>query len=264
VGRLALVQSHPVRRDINVPWRQLVLGVLATAALLALLYFAARETPVFAVRHIEVSGGSASVRRAVENAASSADGTSLVGLDGDALVDELEALPAVRSASYDRAFPSTLRIFVQPEAPLAVVRLGKGRWVVSERGRIIRGYVADPMERYPRFRLPERPNVVPGSFVTDFSAKVILRALAVVPNRFPARIDQVRLEGGRLTMRLRAPWGAPELRLGEPVDLQVKLAVAALLIRSFSADYRTQVAYLDVSVPERSVAGATLKSKVEP
>jgi cell division protein FtsQ len=261
VGRLALVQSRPVRRDINVPWRQLVLGVVATAALLALLYLAARETPVFAVRHIEVTGGSAPVRRAVENAARSVEGTSLVGLDGHALVEELEALPAVGSVEYDRDFPDTLRIFVRPEVPLAVVRFGESRWVVSERGRILRGYVADPMERYPRFRLPERPNVVPGSFVTDSSAKLILGALAVVPRRFPARIEQVRLADGRLTMELRAPWGALELRLGEPVDLQVKLAVAALLIRSFSADYRSQVAYLDVTVPERSVAGTNPQVK---
>jgi hypothetical protein len=56
-------------------------------------------------------------------------------------------------------------------------------------------------------------------------------------------------------MTLREPWGSPRLLLGEAVDLRAKLAVAALLIRSLSADYRSQVTYLDVSVPERSVVG---------
>jgi cell division septal protein FtsQ len=227
----------------------------AAAAVLALLYLAARETPLFAVRTVAITGGSEAVRKAVREAAQPVEGESLVALDGKALVRELEALPSVRSASYDRAFPSTLRIFVHPELPLGIVRLGPDRWVVSERGRIIRRYTSDS-ERYPRFRLPGRPNVVPGSYMTDPGAQVVLGALAVVPRNFPVRIQMVRLEGGRLTMDLWAPWGRPELRLGEAVDVQAKLAVAAVVLRSLSADERSSVGYVDVSVPERTVVGS--------
>jgi cell division septal protein FtsQ len=232
----------------------------AAAAVLALLYLAARETPLFAVRTVAITGGSEAVRKAVREAAQPVEGESLVALDGKALVRELEALPSVRSASYDRAFPSTLRIFVHPELPLGIVRLGPDRWVVSERGRIIRRYTSDS-ERYPRFRLPGRPNVVPGSYMTDPGAQVVLGALAVVPRNFPVRIQMVRLEGGRLTMDLWAPWGRPELRLGEAVDVQVKLAVATVVLRSLSADERSSVGYVDVSVPERTVVGSN--SQVE-
>jgi cell division septal protein FtsQ len=227
----------------------------AVAAVLALLYLAARETPLFAVRTVAITGGSEAVRKAVREAAQPVEGESLVALDGKSLVRELEALPSVRSASYDRAFPSTLRIFVHPELPLGIVRLGPDRWVVSERGRIIRRYTSDS-ERYPRFRLPGRPNVVPGSYVTDPGAQIVLGALAVVPRNFPVRIQMVRLEGGRLTMDLWAPWGRPELRLGEAVDVKVKLAVAAVVLRSLSADERSSVGYVDVSVPERTVVGS--------
>jgi cell division septal protein FtsQ len=230
----------------------------AAAAVLALLYLAARETPLFAVRTVAITGGSEAVRKAVREAAQPVEGESLVALDGKALVRELEALPSVRSASYDRAFPSTLRIFVHPELPLGIVRLGPDRWVVSERGRIIRRYTSDS-ERYPRFRLPGRPNVVPGSYMTDPGAQVVLGALAVVPRNFPVRIQMVRLEGGRLTMDLWAPWGRPELRLGEAVDVQAKLAVAAVVLRSLSADERSSVGYVDVSVPERTVVGSNLQ-----
>jgi len=234
-----------------------VSGIAAAAvALLALLYLAARETPLFAVRTVEVTGGSKAVRKAVQQAAQPVEGESLVALDGKSLVRELEALPSVRSASYDRAFPSTLRIFVRPELPLGIVRLGPDRWVVSERGRIIRRYAPGSSERYPRFRLPGRPNIVPGSYVTDPGARVVLGALAVVPKDFPVRIDLVRLEGGRLTMDLSAPWGGPELRLGEAVDVEAKLAAAALVLRSLSDDTRSSVGYVDVSVPERTVVGS--------
>jgi cell division septal protein FtsQ len=256
VGRLALVQSRSARGDFAVPWRR-VSGIAAAAtALLALLYLAARETPLFAVRTVEITGGSEAVRKAVREAARPVEGESLVALDGKSLVRELEALPSVRSASYDRAFPSTLRIFVRPELPVGIVRLGAERWVVSERGRIIRRYAPGPSERYPRFRLPGRPNVVPGAYLTDPGARVVLGALAVVAKNFPVRIHMVRVEEGRLTMNLRAPWGRPELRLGEAVDVTVKLAAAAVVLRSLSADPDSAVAYVDVSVPERTVVGS--------
>jgi cell division septal protein FtsQ len=233
-----------------------VSGIAAAAgALLALLYLAARETALFAVRTVEITGGSEAVRTAVREAAQTAEGESLVALDGKSLVRELEALPSVRSASYDRAFPSTLRLFVRPELPVGIVRLGAERWVVSERGRIIRRYAAGLTERYPRFELPGRPNIVPGAYLTDPEARVVLGALAVVPKHFPVRIHMVRLEGGQLTMDLRAPWGSPELRLGEAVDVKVKLAVAAVVLRSLSADAHSPVGYVDVSVPERTVVG---------
>ena len=58
---------------------------------------------------------------------------------------------------------------------------------------------------------------------------------------------------------LRAPWGRPQLRLGEPVDVGVKLAAAALVIRSLSADERGSVGYVDASLPERVVVGWTAR-----
>jgi cell division septal protein FtsQ len=255
VGRLALVQPHSVRGHLPVTLRLVALGIAVATALLALLYLGARETPVFAVRTIEVTGGPQAVRRAAMQTARPVEGTSLVGLDGSALIDNLEALPSVRSASYDRAFPSTLRIFIRPEVPLAVVRVGADRWLVSQRGRVLRRFTSDAGERYPLFKLPPRPNVVPGSFLTDPAAGVALAALVDIPERFPARIAEVGQKSGGLTMDLRTSWGQPELRLGEAVDLRAKLAAAALVIRSLDADYRASVAYIDVSVPERTVVG---------
>jgi cell division septal protein FtsQ len=256
VGRLALVQPRSVRGNFPLTWRRAAFGTAVATAVLALLYLGAREASVFAVRTIEVTGGSQAVQSAARRAAQSVEGESLVALDGSALIDELEALPTVRSATYDRAFPSTLRIFVRPEVPLAVVRLGPDRWLVSQRGRVIRRYGSDATEHYPLFKLPARPNVVPGAFITDTAAGAVLSALADVPARFPARIAEVLLQNGGLTMELQASWGEPELRLGENVDVRAKLAAAALVIRSLDADYRGSVAYVDVSVPERTVVGA--------
>jgi cell division septal protein FtsQ len=253
--RAALAQPRSVRDGLAVPWQRALAIAVGIAAVLALLYLGARATSIFAVRTLEIEGGTPTVRAAVRAAAGRVEGKSLVGLDGGALVRELEALPSVRSATYDRAFPSTLRIFVRAERPVAVIS-GSARWIVSERGRVIGAATKDAWDGLPRFRLPAGTTLHPGAFVTAPTARVILGALAVVPRRFPARIDDVRLRAGELTLGLRAPWGTPELRLGEPVDVKLKLAAAALVLRSLTAPERPSVAYVDVSVPERTVVGS--------
>lgn len=253
--RLALAQPPSVREAIAVPWRQAGAIVLGVCAVLALLYLAARETPVFALRTIQVSGGPPATRLAVAKTAQPFLGESLAALNGGALVDELEALPTVRSASYDRAFPSTLRIFVRPEQPLALARVGGAGWIVSERGRIIREATAQSASGLPRYRIPALSGAEPGRFLTDRKSKAVLAALALVPSRFPARIARAGFDGFELTMELRTQWGAPELRLGEPLEVGVKLEVAALVLRSLSQEERLSTAYLDVSVPERTVTG---------
>jgi cell division septal protein FtsQ len=264
MGRFALAQPRSVRAAIAVPWKHVGVVALGTCAVLALLYLAARETPVFAVRTIEVSGAPKAVRADVEAAARPFVGESLAALDGNALIEELESLPGVRSATYDRAFPSTLRIFVERERPVALARLGPDRWIVSDRGRIISAATQGAEPMLPRFRLPPLSGLQPGRFLTDPQARAILAALVQLPDRFPAQVTAVALVESDLTLALRTDWGQPELRLGDAVEVGLKLEVAGLVLRSLSADERLATAYIDVSVPERPVIGSTLNSQVEP
>ena len=92
---------------------------------------------MFAVARIEVRGGSPEVTRQVDAALASLVGRPLVGLDGAAVLQQVDALPTVVGASYDRAFPHTLRIYVVPERPVAVLRRGAESWLVSARGRVM-------------------------------------------------------------------------------------------------------------------------------
>jgi cell division protein FtsQ len=267
VGRLALVQPRSVRAGLTVPLRRAAALAGVAVAIVVLLYVSARETSVFAVRTIEISGAPPDVERAVRTVTDPLEGQSLVSLDGGKLLHELEALPSVQSATYDRAFPNTLRLFITPEPPVAVVHLGTDRWVVSARGRVIAAVPRGTPIRLPQFRAKPAPETAPGSFVSDPRSRAILSALALAPKNFPGRIYTALLENGELTFNLRAGWGRPELRLGEPVDIGVKLAAAALVLRSIAAGDRGSVGYVDVSIPERVVVGpifSTLDSQVEP
>lgn len=256
---LALVHPRTLPALGGLSRRALVVAGAFIAAL-GLLYLGARETSLFALETVTIQGAPPSVRKAILQETVKLEGESLVALDGGALVSRLEALPTVYSVRYDRAFPHTLRLYVVPEQPIAVVREGTNGWVVSERGRVIRPADAGKVRAFPRVRLPEQAGLEPGAFVPDPSARIVLHALSLLPGGFPVRVHAVRYEEGELTFVLSGTGERPELRLGEPADVGLKLAVGALVLRSLSGEERADLAYLDVSLPDRPVAGS--KSQV--
>jgi cell division protein FtsQ len=233
------------------PSRRVALITAAIVVALALAYLAARTTPLFAVRTVEVSGAPTSVSEDVKRATARFTGTSLVALNGTELMRRVESLPTVVSARYDRAFPHTLRIFVVPERPVAVIVQRSAGWVVSERGRVMSRSGPRGLDEYPRIDFQAAQGLTPGQTIRDPGALAPLRALARIGETFPGRVRAARLEGGRLVLVLGA---STELRLGEPVDLDVKLAAAARVLGALSRDDRARLAYLDVSLPERPVA----------
>jgi cell division protein FtsQ len=254
----ALALARPrVAPSLKAVRRRAVLVVASGIAALGLLYLGARETPVFAMRTVEVQGASGSVRAAVLQEVDGVRGESLVALDGGALVRRLEALPSVEAVAYDRAFPHTLRLVVQPERPAAVVKQGTSLWVVSVRGRVISRALPGVTPALPRIRYPDAGALVPGEFVADEVTKTVLAALALAPKRMLLPIHSGRLEDGQLTFELSGEGGtAPLLLLGDPEDVGIKLKVAALVLRKLSPEELSSLAYLDVSLPDRPVASA--------
>ena len=79
-------------------------------------------------------------------------GRSLLAVDGGALDERLAALPGVRSFTYDRAFPHTLRVVVRPERPVLVLRQGVDAYLVAASGRVLRP-LAHPHLSQPAARL---------------------------------------------------------------------------------------------------------------
>jgi cell division protein FtsQ len=253
---LALARPHGVPA-LRGPWRRAALIGVGILAGLGLLYVGARETPVFALRTVEIQGAPPKVRQAVLQSVEETRGTSLVSLDGDAVVRRLEALPSVRSVSYDRAFPHTLRLVVFPEQPVAVVNQASNLWTLSVRGRVIGRTSAAEAADLPRLRyLPEAP-LAAGQFVSDAGTKTVLAALAETPRRMPLPIHSARFEDGELTLVLAGEAGTrPLLLLGEPDDVGTKLRVAALVLRKLGDDERAALSYLDVTLPDRPVASS--------
>lgn len=209
-------------------------------------YGLARETSLFAISRIEVSGGSPQVAAQVRQALAPIVGTSLVGLDGGAVLRRVDALPTVVQASYDRAFPHTLRITVVAERAAAVLRSGRSTWLVSGRGRVMAGLPSAAYPRVPRIWVLARTPVRLGAEL-GAAAGVAARAVGLA-GPFAARIGSASYADGTLVFRLRSGF---VLVLGNAADVELKVAVAESALPVLPAGST----YLDVSVPGRPVSG---------
>jgi cell division protein FtsQ len=237
--------------------------LLAAAALVVAgvgAYAAARTTSLFDVRAVEVRGASPATAREVRAKLGPLVGRSLLGLDGAGVVRRVESIPEVAAARYDRAFPHTLVVTVRQERPAAVLRRGHQAWLVAESGRVLRGVLRGRSATFPRVWIPQRVAVAAGRSVPEALAARAVAAVAQVGSGFPGRVRDVRIGQDELTFRLAS---GLELRLGDDRELALKLAVARRIIPKLASPSDGGAAYLDVSVVERPVAGATLNSKVE-
>jgi cell division septal protein FtsQ len=255
VAEKVLPLPRPRRAEIAryVPSGRSVLVGLAFVLIAAGLYGLARETSMFALQTVRVEGATPSLAAEVRQELGRYAGRSLVGLDAATVEQRVAALPAVRSASVDRAFPHTLTVRVVPELPVAVVRRGPDSFLVSARGRIIAPVARGTHRELARIWLPTTTDIQPGSFLGGPDGGLAARSLAAfVGSGFPGRVTFVRALNGQITLGLR---GGLEILLGPPVDLRLKIAIAHGIVPSLARPSAGGPDYLDLAVPERPVAG---------
>lgn len=210
-------------------------------------YAIARETSLFAISRVDVTGGSAAVDAQVVRALTPLVGRSLVGLDGTDVLQQTEALPTIVSATYDRAFPNTLHVMIVAERPVAVLRDGTAAWLVSARGRVIQPVAVGGAKGLPRIWLAEKA-VRAGVMLPAQPVGAIARALAAA-GQFRSHIAVASFVSGVLVFHLRT---GVDLVLGSPADVPLKVAVAGKVMRQLPLGTRS----IDVSVPSRVVTSS--------
>jgi cell division protein FtsQ len=258
---VALAEAAALPRRVRVPevrfrdllvglrptWRSLAIGCGILALALG-AYALARETSMFAIGRIEVSGGSPRLAAQVRQALAPLSGTSLVGLEGGNVVRRVDALPTIARASYDRAFPHTLRITVVPERPVAVLRRGPDSWLVSARGRVIERLAAHADAALPRIWVSGHTQVWTGERLDAGAAGVAARAVGLA-GAFASRVASASYADDSLVFHLRS--GLAVL-LGDRAAIRLKVAVAEHALPVLPSGST----FLDVSVPGRAVSGA--------
>jgi len=220
----------------------------AVVAGVAAVYWGAYASSVFAVERVEVQGAPPEIVREVETATRDVLGTSLVAVDAEDVEGALRALPSVAGVSVDRAFPHSLVVRIAPERVVAVARRGHSSWFVTGSGKVVREIETGSELTYPRLWLTRGVAVRVGGTLPASYTPATKALAAATEEKLPRRVKAVRALGDELTLVLRR---GPEIRLGEATDLGLKVAVAAAVFRLVDPG----TTYIDVSVPERPVAG---------
>lgn len=236
----------PVLRFL--PSARSVLAGLALAAVAGLAYVGARETSVFAVRTLDVRGGTAQTRAQVRAALAGELGRSLLTVNRDALAAKLSTVPDVLSFTYDRAFPNTLRVTVRREHPVLVLRQGANAFLVAGTGRVLKPLPHPRLSRLPRLWVRGDVPVAVGETLPR-TGVASARALAfATAASLPGGVRSLVEDHGSYALELGRGF---ELRLGQPTDVLLKLAIAKRILRATGS--AAGAGYLDVSVPERPV-----------
>ena len=209
-------------------------------------YVLARQTSVFALTKIEVGGAPPSVAAEVQATLAPYRGMSLVSFDTARAVRRLSAVAEVANARIDRAFPHTLKVSVRLERPVAVLRRGSDAWLVSASARVLR-QLQRPYPRLPRIWVPRAVDVAVNSTLGGIGAQGIAAVAPLKMLRVGVNVREVLTDGGELTLVLAS---GMQIRLGDSGDLKLKLSIAKQLL-----PLTPGAAYVDVSVPERPVAG---------
>ena len=251
------VLSLPRKRRLDVlrfaPSGRSLLSSVALVLVAVGLYALARETSMFAVGTIRIEGAPPAVAADVRRELRRYDGQSLVTVDANVVEQRVDGLPTVRSSVIDRSFPHTLRVRVVPEIPVAVLRRGADSFLVSARGRVIAPVALGTHRPLPRIWLPVRTELDIGSLLGGEAGGLAARSLAAfVGSGVTNRITFVRALDGQITLGLL---GGLEIRLGVPVDLRVKIAIAHGIVPRLALPSEGGPDYLDIGVPERPVAG---------
>jgi len=230
--------------------RSIVIGVAVLVAAGG-MYLIARNTSLFAVRTLEVRGGTPQIRAQVRTALSSIEGRSLLRVGGGDIAAQLTSITGVRSFRYDRRFPNTLEVVIRAERPVLVLRQGAHAYLVSASGRVLRTLSHPRLSRLPRLWVPKSVAVSTGA---DLPRTAVVAAAAVTPLRtvsLGGRVAVVESTPGALALKLADGF---EVRLGDIGDLRLKLAIASRILHMTGA--AAGAGYVDVSVPERPVLDA--------
>jgi cell division protein FtsQ len=257
-ARLPEKREHPLQLRRVIPSGRSILAGLALIALAGGAYAGALETSVFAVRRLEIVGGSAQTQAEVRTALTPELGRSLLRVNNGDVQRRLSGVTTVLSASVDREFPHTILVRIRPERPALLLRQGADGWVVSSYGRVLSQVKNVHLSSLPRTYVPHSVPITVGATLAPEAGGVAAAALApLVGTRLFEHVKFVTFGEKELTLRLRS---GVQVRLGDRGDLRLKFAITSRMLTMIGPGPSDD--YIDVSVPGWPVLGHS-NSQVE-
>lgn len=223
---------------------------LTAAAVVALIVVAGymlwlRNASWFSVDEVQVDGVTANREQVSAAIAQAAADMTTLHIRDDELRDAVSRFPTIASVRADTSFPHKLRVTVTERLPVAVTSVEGEQVAVSADGYLLRGVAFDPKQ------LPSLDTApVPGPHL-DQEGSDQAAILGAAPEVLRDRVKSATWdeERGGVVVDLD---GAPELRFGDGDDAESKWRAAAAVLTDPELG---SPSYVDVSVPERPVAG---------
>jgi len=220
-------------------------GVLVAMAGLYAAWLWARDSPVFAVEQVQISGlggtSAGEVRSRLEQAARRMTTTHI---DMGKLRAAISSSATVAALKVDTQFPHGLRIAVSEELPVMALNVGGRRLPVAPNGVLLRDRLA-PATKIADVGASAAPT---GGVLRDGAQLRALELLDIAPAALRGRISRVADAAQGLTAYLRS---GPQLLFGDTSRLHAKWSAAARVL----ADSTSRGArYLDVRIPERAAS----------
>jgi cell division protein FtsQ len=218
--------------------------VLVVVGVLVVVAWGVSVSPLLDVDHIVVVGPGDHITVAqIESAAAIHRGDALAWLDTGRAADGVDALPYVKTAQVTREWPDAVRIVVTERSAVAWIEGGGTRAVVDGTGRIL-ATVGDAPAGLPQLVSADAVPK-PGSSIRSTGAARVAAAIAGLS----AGVRSITATAAGVTLQLVA---GPEVRLGEPDRIAVKVRAAAAVLGAMQG---RDVHYVDVSVPTNPVTG---------
>jgi cell division protein FtsQ len=208
------------------------------------------QSPLLAVRNVDVKGARQVSTADVRAVARVGHGAALVTLDRGAVARRVEALPWVARASVTKHLPGTVRITVTERTPSAWARVqpspGSEVALVDATGRVL-ALAAAPPDGLPELVGPG-PVPRPGARMS----RTLLDVRAHLGNDLGPFVTAISASPDGVRLRLTAGSPAGEIRLGSAGDMTAKTDAALALLRGLGGQ---RVHYIDVSVPRAPATG---------
>jgi cell division protein FtsQ len=222
-----------------------------TLILLAMATWLVLNSPVFAVRRIQVAGNSTLTVRDVTRLAGILEGDNLFQVSAHDVERRLLRSPWIAAADIERRWPSTLALRIVERRAVAVVEDDGGAAMVAADGTVLGrfpDYVAEDPGLIMSFAYPSLPStvgavLVPGSAYPGPTGP--LELAASFPGPLRREVRSIRIDGDDVRLRLRRGGVVLYGSFGSP---DAKNAALLSLLRE-ARKRHIEVEYIDVRIP---------------
>jgi cell division protein FtsQ len=210
------------------------------------------QSPVLAVRHVDVAGAHQVSAADVRAAAHVGHGAALVTLDRGAIARRVGALPWVAHAAVTKHLPGTVRIMVTERTPSAWARARPGQVQGGDVALIDSSARVLAMVGTPPDGLPELVGIGPLPRPGARVQPTLLDVRARLGTELGPFVTAITASPNGVSLRLVPGSPAGEIRLGPPDQLTAQTDAVLALLRGLGGAH---VHYIDVSVPQAPATG---------